>query len=267
MRLTLLRRTLKEDRRALIGWSIGIAAFICVYLPFYAQMREGAAQGIEALMEGLPEGLRTAMGWQDLFTATGFLEAMVYQIYEPILLIAFAAVLGNRAIAVPEESGRLDQLLSLPISRRSFVLQRFAALLGQVVLASAVVWAVVMAFVTGLDMGIGIAPVTAATVGLLLLALCFGTLTLTVGALTGRRTVALAVTGGAAVASYAARVLSQAGVEAAEPLRWISPFHYYLGGDPLREEFPLAYYGVLVGIVAVLAAVAVVGFERRDVAV
>jgi ABC-2 type transport system permease protein len=51
------------------------------------------------------------------------------------------------------------------------------------------------------------------------------------------------------------------------PLRWISPFHYYLGSDPLHHGFNIGYYAVLLVASAVLVAVAVVTFDRRDVRV
>lgn len=266
MRLTLLRKTLRDDRRILIGWTVGVAAYLCTYLPFYAQFEDDTA-GAEEMVQVVPEGMRTAMGMQDLFSGAGFLESMVFNLFGPLLLIVYAVILGNRAIAVPEESGRLDQLLSLPISRRRYVAERLGALTVEVTYLTAVVWAIVLAFAGGLDMGVDISNITAICVGAGLLALLFGTVTLAVGGLSGSRGLGLAVTGAIAVASYLIRVLSDAGAELAEPLRWISPFHYYLGGDPLTDSFPLAYYSVLLGAIVVLAVAATVTFERRDVGV
>ena len=115
-------------------------------------------------------------------------------------------------------------------------------------------------------MGVGAGNVSAASLGMLLVALCFGTVAFTVGAATGSKAAGLAVTGVLAVGTY---VLNGVGglVEGVRPLRWLSPFHYYLGGDPLHNGFQVGYLLVLVGIVAVLVAVAAVTFERRDVGV
>ncbi len=45
------------------------------------------------------------------------------------------------------------------------------------------------------------------------------------------------------------------------------PFYYYIGADPLTNGLNLAHAGVLIGITAALLAMAIVTFERRDLAV
>ncbi|MDS1272571.1 ABC transporter permease subunit [Lipingzhangella sp. LS1_29] len=266
MRLTLLRKALRDDRRAILGWTVGVAAFLLVYLPFYSEFAEDTA-GAEEMLEVIPEGMRTAMGMQELFTGAGFLESMVFNLYGPLLLVVYAVVLGNRAIAVPEESGRLDQLLALPISRQRYVHERLAALTIEVVYLTAVLCAIVLAFAVGLDMGVALGNIVAISVGVGLLALLFGTLTVAVGGLSGSRGLGLTVTGAVAVGTYLVHVLSDAGAELVEPLRWASPFHYYLDADPLRDGIPLGSYAVLLGVIIILAVAATVTFERRDIGV
>lgn len=265
---TLTRKTLRDDRRAIIGWAVGIAAFIAVYLAFYPSIANNQAgmDFIEQFTADLPAGLLSTLGWQDFASGAGYLDAVVYSAYVPLLVIMFAAVLGNRAIAAPEEAGTLDLLLANPISRRRFVAERFAALIAAVLAVGFVVWLVVLAFNAGLDMGVPVGNLTAATAGLTLLGAAFGSLALAVGAATGRRATVFAVTAALAAGTYLLRALG-AQVEAINSLRWLSPFHYYLGGDPLRTGFDAGHLLVLGGITAVLAAVAIFAFGRRDVGV
>ncbi|MBN1425189.1 hypothetical protein JXA88_11600 [Candidatus Fermentibacteria bacterium] len=43
-----------------------------------------------------------------------------------------------------------------------------------------------------------------------------------------------------------------------------SPFHYYLGNDPLNNGMDWINAGVLAGIIIMLIALSVVLFQRRD---
>lgn len=263
---TLLRKTVRDDRRAIIGWAVGLSALLAFYVPFWSTIADDG-DAAAAAMDIMPEGMATGVGFADIATGVGWLEGIVYSIFGPLLLIMCAIVLGTRSVAVPEESGQLDQFLALPFTRRRFLVERYTALVFGVVVVAAAAWAVVVIFDAALEMEVGVGPITAASLGLVLLALCFGTLAFAVGAATGNRGASLAVAGGAAVAAYVVRAMSQAGVEGMEPLRWVSPFHYHLGGDPLRDDFPLGYFAVLAGIIVVLVVLAVAAFERRDVGV
>lgn len=262
MNTSIARKTLRDSRRALIGWTLGITAFMGMYLPFYEQFSGDAAAA--DFLESMPEGFSTAFGFDDYLSPAGYVESMVYNLYIPMLLIACAALLGNRAVSGPEESGSLETLITLPVSRSRFVLQRFAALTLGVVAVGVAQWLLVVLFTTTLGIEVGVANLAAASVGLTLLGLVFGTLALAVGAATGRRAAVLATTGVAAVGTYAINAFSGQ-ISALESLRWLSPFHYYLGHDPLRGGFHGGYELVLVGVTAVLLAIAVATFGRRDV--
>ncbi|MGW6462057.1 ABC transporter permease subunit, partial [Streptomyces sp. NPDC055078] len=239
MRSSLTRKTLRDNRRSTLGWLVGVAAFLTIYTSAYRQVGKDADSRRQAT-DVMPEGVRDVLGWQGFADGAGYLEATVYSVFVPFLFIMFATILGARAIAGPEESGTLELLLANPVSRRSFVLQRFTALVLAVVLVSLVPLALMPLFDKGFDMGVGAAKVTAASVGLMLLALLFGTLALTVGAATGRRGIVFAVAGVMAVGGYLARTLGNL-FDALQPMRWFSPFQYYLGGDPLRKGFDVGY--------------------------
>jgi ABC-2 type transport system permease protein len=255
-------RSLRENRRAAIGWAIGLAAVVFVYVGAYGQL-DAAAAAKEQL---LPEAMQKIFGMTDLTTGAGYLETTVYALVGPLLLIMCAVTLGTRTIAGPEGSGTIDLLLANPISRHQFVYQRVGAFLAYMVALGLLVWALVLVLATSQDMGVSPTNITAATLGLFLLALCFGFLAVATGAVTGSRATSLAVAGGAAVATYVMNALSRL-VAGGEWLHWLSPFHYASGHAPLRNGFDLVNLLVLVGISLVCAVVSLVVFDRRDVAV
>jgi ABC-2 type transport system permease protein len=115
------------------------------------------------------------------------------------------------------------------------------------------------------DLGIGAGPITAATLGLALLGLGFGTVALTTGALTGRRGLVLGVTAALAVSAYLAYTVGGQ-VQSLGAMRKLSPFYYYLGGDPLRTGLDLGHLAVLAAIPLVLLGVALWSLNRRDIA-
>ena len=53
-------------------------------------------------------------------------------------------------------------------------------------------------------------------------------------------------------------------VGALDWLKYLSPFYYYAGNDPLAEGVDLGHLLVLAVVSAVLTAVAVVTIDRRD---
>ena len=56
-------------------------------------------------------------------------------------------------------------------------------------------------------------------------------------------------------------------MDALEPLSKLSPFYYYIDGDPITNGLNFMHAAVLMGLTGVLLAVALITFERRDLAV
>ncbi|MGC5015238.1 ABC transporter permease subunit [Streptosporangium sp. DT93] len=264
----LTSKSLRDHRRALIGWTVGIGAFFGLYLSFYPNIASNPDLYGAAALKKFPPAMRDLMGGLagGFTSGSGFLQALVYQLFGPLLFIMCAAVLGNRAIARPEEAGTLELTLTLPITRRRLLLERFAALALSLLGVAAVTLVIVLALSAAVGLGVPAGRILAGHTGVFLLALFFGTLCLTVGAATRRPGVALAVVGVVAVAGYVVETMGK-DVDAVSWLRWISPFHYYLDGRPIQLGFPVWEYLVLAAATAVLVLVAIPAFDRRDVGV
>ena len=96
----------------------------------------------------------------------------------------------------------------------------------------------------------------------------FAAVSFGVGAATGGRGAAIAAGSAAAAGTYVLYGITGF-VEALEPLRWLSPWFWFLDTDPLAQGFTTHYWTQAVLLPAVVAAIAcVVGvarFVRRDI--
>ena len=88
---------------------------------------------------------------------------------------------------------------------------------------------------------------------------------LAVSAATGNRGAAIGLAVGLMVAMYLVDALA-AVVDSLGVVRPLSLFRYYMGGDPLRNGISIPDAGVLAAVTVAFVALALVLFERRDLA-
>lgn len=257
------RQTLRLQRRGLLLWSLGLTAMVALYGSLWPSIRDQAS--VTDLMDQLPEVLRSLLAVTDMSTPVGYVQAELLGLTGPLLVILFAVLTGSNAIAGEEDRRSLDLLLANPVSRTRVVLERMAAMaVGLAVLVGVMGLALAAAGVlAGLDLPV--ARVAAAMLHLGLLGCVFGALAAAVGAATGNLAAARAVPAVAAVLAYLVNGLAPL-VDGLAPFRELSPFAQYSNHVPLLNGVSTSGVLVAVGTVSVLAALAVAGFRRRDVA-
>lgn len=258
-----LTGALADQRRSLTLWGVALAAISGAYISFYPAMGGGAE--MQSMIDGMPDGMATAMGYDQIGTAGGYISSTVYGLIAPLLLLVFAITTGSRLLAGQEEDGTLELELTAPVGRRRLLGERIAALWSNLLLLAASVAVVTFALVAALDLDLGATRILACATGLLLLVLGFGTLALAAGAITGRRSAALGVGAGLAVVAYMLNAIGPT-VDAAW-MTAISPFSWYLENDPLTQGFDTRGL-ILLALVPTVASIAgLVGIGRRDLMV
>lgn len=253
-----LRRVWRDHRRAFFVWNAALAAITLFYMAFWPVMGEEMLVAIE----GMPEGLMTALGYDRIGTAAGYLEAVVYGLLGPVLLLVYGIGLGARLIAGQEEDGSLELDLAAPVARGRLYGERLAAL--WLLLAGLVLGATLAVLVSDplFDLRLDLGHVAVTSLGLLLLVGGYATLAFAAGAATGRRGTALGAVAGLAVVGYVFRgVANAAGVDA---LATASPFSWFLDPDPLANGFDLPSTLALAAITLVAAPLGAWRFRRRD---
>ncbi|OLT31687.1 ABC transporter permease [Actinomadura sp. CNU-125] len=251
-------KTLYDNRRVFAVWALATGALATMYAAFYPQMTADTAASVPDAMSGF--------GLDDMSSAAGYLQGPVFGLLVPLLAVFYGAATGARMISADEESGHLDLLLAHPVGRIRLLLQRFAALaVGAVVIAAAVL-AGLLAVRTSAGLGtVSAGEFAAQAVQLALLTLLFGALATGLGAATGRgRATVFGVTAGIGVAAYAVNGFApQIG---ADRLRELTPFHYYIGGEPLKNGLRPVDAAVLAAATLLVMAVGAWRFTRRDLA-
>lgn len=254
---------LHDHLRGIAGWCVGVAAITALYSSFWPTMAE-TSELMDSYLEAMP-GLAEALGWGDMSSPAGYLDATVLLLV-PILVTVAAIGIGGRAIAGDEEEGGLELVLAHPVSRAGVLLQRFAGMAVYLGALGLTLFLTLLLLGPVLDLGIGADRLAATAVAVWLIALCHGSAALAIGAATGRRSHALA--GGAllAVIGYLGNTFALT-MEELEWMRFLSPFYYGLDPDPLATGVHVGFTAVLAALSLVLAALATAVFNRRDVMV
>jgi ABC-2 type transport system permease protein len=260
--MIILRKTLRDQRRGLIGWTIGLVSLVLVYIAVWPSIRESAPQ-MNAYIRNLPKVMRELFIQGDYGTPVGYVSSEIFGQMGLLLIVIAGIGLGARATAAEEETGTLDILLSTPVTRRRVLLEKLAALVVQVAALTVILSASIALLGPSVALRVSLDGLVAATLSLILLGLAFGSIALLFGAWMGRRGLAIALTTALAVTGFVIDGLSKV-VDWLEPARFASPFYYYSANEPLKNGLDPWHALALAGLAVVAAALAVAVFERRD---
>jgi ABC-2 type transport system permease protein len=250
--------TVGDRLRATVLFALGVVAVAAMYVSVYPAMAEEMAVYAEAI----PEGLAAFMGSE--FAEPGnYLHGTIFNLLGPLVLVAAAVTFGAAAIAGEEEARTLPALFTVPVSRLRVAAQKLGALVLAITALAAVLFAIVTVLVAAFDIDVAVGRILAASVhvhalGLFALGLSFG-----VGAAFGRRAAALAVSAGIVVAGYVLQGVANL-VEGFDALRWVSPWYWSAGTEPVVHGVAWGWLALLYAAAAVFAAAGMWRFDRRD---
>ena len=264
--MTVFGRFLRDRRRSTLWWALGVAAMIALTLAFYPSI-EGQAS-FDDMAEQMPETVRELFGVDEVFgmaSPQGYLWSQLHSTMLPILLLVFGIAVGARAIGGSEEDGTLELLLAQPVTRGRVVLERYGTLLvlHLVLVVVMVVATLLVGVPVGVTDGIPLVWLLGSFAAVLALGLLHGTLAFAVGALTGRRGRAIAVSAAVAVVGYVLEGLGSA-TDALRPLQVLSPFHWLLVRNMLGTGMSWQAVWLPLVLCGALVVVSVRLFDRRD---
>ena len=214
--------------------------------------------------EQLPEQLMALFGGGDMSTPEGWYTLETFGLMAPVAVILVTVVMGAGALAGEESRRTMGLLLACPISRSRVVFEKaipmvlFAFLVGFATFAGVALGSLIA------DLGMSIGNIAATATLQVLVGLVFGSLAFALSAGTGRTSVSIYGAVGAALFFHLVNSLGALNDGIAD-LAWLTPFHYYLGNDPLNSGMDWVNAAVLAVLSVVLIGLSVVLFQRRDI--
>jgi ABC-2 type transport system permease protein len=257
----LFRRGIRDHRRALAGWCIGVALYATLLAAVFPSIE--SSPEFSKLIESYPDALKTLFGISgDFTTGPGYLDAELFSLILPLLAIFLAIGSAARTLAGDEDAGRLELVLAYPLRRRNAVLAKGAAVATEVLAfcVASFVALIVLSAIFGLDLRVARLVTAVAAVGIL--GLFHGWLALAVAGLAPSRALAIGVPAAVAAAGYLV-----GGLE--ELAGWLHSFRYvsafwWIGQSPLRTGVSGTGAAVVAAAALVCVAAAALAFERRD---
>lgn len=211
----------------------------------------------------VPQGVSNLLGGADYGTITGWFRGEIASIYGPLVIGALAITGASAVTAGEEEDGILAVVLAHPI-RRSRLIAAKAAAIGAVVLIIALsTWIGLIVGVALGGGGITIVHMAALALQLAFFGFATGAVAIALGAGHGGRSTATGVAAAVGIGGWLINGFAPL-VGAIAWLKYISLFYYYAGRDPLTRGIDIPGIIVLGVVTLVLTAIAIVGFDRRD---
>jgi ABC-2 type transport system permease protein len=239
----------------------GMTGYFALLFPTYSKLFD--LNDMLAKMGPAAKMLGASVG--DASTLVGFLHIELFSMILPALMVTYAAGMASGFTAGEESRGTIDVLLSYPISRRRLVLEKSLAVLIGCIAAAVAVLALGLAGAAASATALPWDRMAAALTMLVLLGLAFAAIALAFSAATGNRAGAIGLAVGLMVVMYLVDALASI-VDGLGVIRPLSLFRYYMGGDPLRNGLSFPDAGVLIAVTVAFLGIALVVFERRDLA-
>ncbi|MEH0109500.1 ABC transporter permease subunit [Tersicoccus sp. MR15.9] len=260
--LPLFAVAMESTWRSLVGWCVGLTATLCLYLPLFPSI--GGGQQMQQLISSLPRELVRTLNYDQIGTGPGYAQSTFFGLMGFVLTTIAVITWGAAAVGGDEESGQLELTLAHGVTRSQVVLERFAALVVRVVVMVLVVFVVVLALNEPSQLGLDTGHLAGMCLEFGLLTLLTGSVALAAGAVTGRRVWGIGAGTAVAVLGYVFNALGNQS-EDLQGLHAFSPYHAVFGPNPLTAGADGGVVLAFVVAIAVIVALAVGIFSRRDV--
>jgi ABC-2 type transport system permease protein len=266
--LRIAGQMLRERRRALIWWSIGVAILMVLMGAVYPSVRDSGA-AMEEYMEQLPEAFSEAFGLSGVSISSpeGYLVSQLYSNMYVIILLVLGLGWAAWSIAGSEAEGTLEMTLANPVRRVAVALGRVLGIAVALFVVNAVGHVVLAAYapVVGLDAGLPWWAFGAAAAASFAFVAVHVSVTFAAGAATGRKGLAIGLGAGLALVGFLVNAL--AGVaEAFETARNFSPWYWLLRENPLTTAPSALSFWLPMVLSVLLVAGGTWQFNRRDLA-
>ena len=259
--LPVFRRSLRDSWRSLLGWTVGLAAVLFLYLPLYPSL--GGNGQLQDIISALPKQLVETIGYDQISSGAGYTQSTFYGLMGFLLLTIAAVLWGSAAIAGAEERGRAELDLAHGIGRGQYALESAVAVLVRLLWLGAFSGFVVWALNDSAELGLEGWRIVGASAALTGLAFLTASAALLAGAATGRRVWATGVGAGIAVVGYILQALAKQSTDL-DGLNALSPYAWVYRQSPLADGVDPGGLALTWGLALLFVAASVVALRARD---
>jgi ABC-2 type transport system permease protein len=248
---------LRERWRSLLSWGIPLGLIAAAEVAIFPSIESSLANTIESL----PSPLKQAFGITELSSIEQFLAAELLGLIAPLALGYLAARSVASGLSGAAESGRLEVLLSAPLSRRRLVGAVFAA--ASVEVGAVIVITLGFALIASLAFGVGLRfdLAVAGFANLWPLALVFGALATVVAGWSLRTPVVTGSVAGVLIGMYVMDIIGRLD-SGLDWIRYGSAFRYY--GRAIENGLDGSSFLGVAAAALIVAAIGATQLERRD---
>jgi ABC-2 type transport system permease protein len=256
-------KTLRDQWKSVFWWGFGIGMFALMVVWLYPAY--GGSQ-IMSIYEGMPDALKAFFGETKLLAGfNGFLSLEFFS-WVPLIVAVYAIGEGSFALVGEEEKGTMDLLLSYPVKRWQVVVEKAAAMLVNLflIMGQGYLWFLISIPLVGVESDLG--ALALATLNTLPLLFVLGALSLFCSALLRSRGSAALVATVVLIVSYFLDSFGKL-VDKLAPYRPASIYYYFANKTPLNGGMDWGGFFLLTGLGVLFVALALVAFQRKDLAV
>lgn len=262
--LNLLKFELFSRWKTILGWGIGLSAFISLYIVIFPQFEDQMG-----VLADIPV---YQMFGIDLGSMAGWLASIAVQ-YTPLLLAIYVVAVSTGTLGGEEDSGTLELIMAMPLKRwQIFSMKALAIAIAIfiIIVFVSVFSTLTLEFVKATydtEVDVTTSQLIIAVLNSFPISLATAMIGMMTAAYLPKRRLAVVVTGVFFVASYFAYSIFNM-IENFEAFKAFSIFNYF---DSTAEVFTtgpqIGDVAVLLGVALICFALGLWSFQRRDVTV
>ncbi len=266
--LNIFWRIIKDRKISLLVYCLAMVGFLWMYVALFPSLQE-SFELIDAYVKTLPEGFLKAFGFEtEAFrTFEGYIATEHFSFIWPIVMIILMMSFAGGAIAGEIDKGTIEIILSQPISRIKIFFSKYLASIFTLLVFVLASIASVFPMASIYDISVK----TENFIKLGILGFIFGLaifgISMLFSVIFSEKGKVYFITAGILILMYVVNIIS-ALKENLEDLRYGSFFYYFNPTNALvhNKIDNLAYY-VFLGTFVTTTILAVIWFEKRDIAV
>lgn len=268
--LAFAKSMLHDKYKSFIVFSLGAVAFLEMYVALFPSISKQSSQ-IDQMMKAFPPEFFKAFNMDPSLLSFKSLESYMSTEYMsflwPILAIIFAISMANY-IAVREiDSGTIELVSSLPVSRIRVFVERYLTGLLLIAGFSAVSLFGIIPLALFHNIDYASANYLTASIGSFFFVWAVYSLATLPSVIFSEKNKSTAVTSGILMLMYVINIISSL-QDNLKGLRYFSFFNYFIGSELLaKNSYPKYVFLALGGFATAVTIVALIWYKRRDLSV